>query len=58
MGKHKPISLDDVNKADVAICPNCGTIFVKSIKGPDWAFLGGTKIRCPVCDEFVARKEN
>ena len=55
MSENKPISLDDVDKSDVAICPDCGTLFVKTLKGPDWAFFGGTKIHCPVCDSFVTK---
>ena len=51
------ISLENVKKSDVAICPECGTLFVKRVKGPSWGFLGGTKIHCPACDTFVMSED-
>ena len=56
MSDSKSITLDDVTKSEVVICPECGVLFVKTVKGPTWGFLGGTKIHCPVCDSFAAKE--
>lgn len=58
MAKPKTISLDDVLKSEIAVCPECGVLFVKALKGETWSFWTGTGIYCPVCDELVIGKED
>ena len=57
MAEPKLISLDKVRKDDVAICPECGVLFVKTIKGEERSFWTGTaEVRCPACDSVVVGK--
>ena len=57
MGRPKHVSLEEIQKQDVAICPECGVLFVKTVKGEDRSFWSGaTGIYCPVCESLVVRK--
>jgi len=55
MAKAKLISLDEVLKSEIAICPECGVLFVKTVKGETGFFQVG--IYCPVCESLVVEKE-
>lgn len=55
MARPKKISLDNIEKPEVAICPHCGTFFVKTIKGVSFGFWRGSGIYCPVCETFVTK---
>jgi len=57
MSEPEVISLDKVEKSDVAVCPECGILFVKSVKGETKRLLGKTGFYCPVCESFVVREE-
>jgi len=51
------ISLDEVRKEDVAICPECGVLFVRTVKGEERSFWTGVlEVFCPACDSVVVRK--
>ncbi len=57
MGGPELISLDEVRKEDVAICPSCGVLFVKTVKGEERSFwTGALEVCCPACDSVVVRK--
>lgn len=56
MKKPRNISLDTVRKCDVEVCPNCGIIFVKTVKGETWGLWHGRGLYCPACDFFVCAK--
>ena len=57
MAEPRLISLDEVRKEDVAVCPEDGVLFVKTIKGEERSFwTGALEIRCPICDSVVVRK--
>ena len=57
MAEPRSISLDEVRKEDVAICPWCGVLFVKTVKAEERSFwTGALEIRCPTCDSVVVRK--
>jgi hypothetical protein len=57
MGDLKLISLDEVRKQDVAVCPEYGVLFVKTVKGEERSFwTGAVEVCCPVCDSVVLRK--
>jgi predicted RNA-binding Zn-ribbon protein involved in translation (DUF1610 family) len=57
MGKPKLISLNEVRKEDVAICPECGVLFVKTVKCEERSFwTGALEVHCPACDSVVVRK--
>ena len=58
MSNYKAISLEDVDKSDVAICPKCGVIFVKSLKGQSGGFLWVRGFYCPACNSLVCRAGN
>lgn len=53
MEKGKAISLESVKKDDIGICPKCGTLFVKSVRGEKWGLFTPRGIYCPVCDQRV-----
>jgi hypothetical protein len=55
MAELKRISLENVSKSDVAVCPKCGVLFVKSVKGEKWGLFTPRGIYCPVCDTLVSR---
>ncbi len=57
MAKSKLVSVDEVPKRDVLICPDCGTLFVGSVKGEEWSFWHGTGVFCPVCESLVIEKK-
>ena len=57
MGSPKVISLHEVRKEDVAICPECGVLFVKTVKGAERSLWSGEPVvRCPACDSVVIKK--
>lgn len=57
MEKPKSVSLDEVHKEDLAICPNCGVLFVKKVKGEERSFWTDTVgVYCPVCETLVVKK--
>ena len=57
MAEPRLISLDEVRKEDVAICPECGVLFVKRVKGEERSFwTGALEVCCPACDSVVVRK--
>ena len=56
MGKPKVISIYDIDKEDVLVCPECGVLFVKTIRGEEWSFWTGTGVYCPVCESLVIKK--
>ncbi len=49
-------SLDNFNKDDIAVCPNCGVIFIKKINGQSFGLFSGRGYFCPNCDSFVTKK--
>ena len=55
MSDPRIISLDSVSKSDVAVCPKCGTVFVKTVKGITRGFLRRTGVYCPVCDSLAIK---
>jgi predicted RNA-binding Zn-ribbon protein involved in translation (DUF1610 family) len=57
MQESRTISLDDVKQSDVAICPECGILFVKTVKGVTSDFWDGRGFYCPVCEHLVARED-
>lgn len=57
MAEPKLISLDTVLKEDVAICPKCGVLFVKTLRDEEWSLLEGTGIYCPVCGSLVVETD-
>lgn len=57
MAEPRSISLDEVRKEDVAVCPSCGVLFVKTVKGEERSFwTGALEVYCPACDSVVVRK--
>jgi uncharacterized Zn finger protein (UPF0148 family) len=57
MAKPKSISLDEVPKDDMVICPECGVLFIKTVKGETWFFFERKGVYCPVCDTLVVKSE-
>jgi len=57
MGETTSINLDSVSKSQVAVCQDCGVLFVKPVKGLSGGILFEQGYYCPVCDKFVC-KEN
>lgn len=57
MAKIKSISLDEVPKDQMVICPECGVMFVKTVTGESWSFFEGKGVYCPVCDALVVKSE-
>ena len=53
MATQRRITLDDVLKSEIAICPECGVLFVKTVRGETWGFWDGSGIYCPVCEGLV-----
>ena len=50
------ISLERVSKTDVAICSDCGVLFVKPVKGLSGGLLFRKGYYCPVCNKFVCQE--
>jgi hypothetical protein len=58
MTKQKLISLDEVLKEDVLICPKCGILFVKTVRKEEWCLFQGTGVYCPACETLVMKKDD
>ena len=54
MSDSEEIRLEDVEKNDIGICPECGLLFVKSIKGETSGIFTKRGVYCPLCDSFVS----
>ena len=50
------ITLESISKSQVAVCPNCGVLFVKPVKGISGGLIFKRGYYCPVCGEFVCRE--
>lgn len=51
----KQYLLENIQRNDIAICPECGVLFVKKITGQSFGIIKGRAYYCPQCDSFVSK---
>ena len=50
---NKPKFLHEASQDDVLICPHCGTVFDKMVRGESSSFWDGKGYFCPGCNEIA-----
>ncbi len=55
MNEQQRSQLDNINRTDIGVCPKCGILFVKSVKGKGWGLVSGKGFFCPVCYCLVCK---